>query len=249
LDDQGNFAEVLSSGLDNTERRQAEEKLRALSQRIANAQEDERRRIARELHDLMGQSLTALSINLTAARNKILDATPSVVQRLDSCLNLIEEMGRQVENLMTELHPPILDDYGLVSALRWQAERFKDLTGLKTRVVCSCEPERLGHEVELGLFRVIQEGLNNIVKHSGASSARIEVKRRAKGLILSVSDNGKGFKPGEAVHQDERHHWGLAIMTERVRTIGGTLRVESTPGEGTLLTVELTLPLPTGNTP
>lgn len=225
---------------DITAQKQAEEKLRALSRQLARAQEAERERIARELHDRLGQSLTALSIGLTAERNaRVARAPEASTERLDDCLHIVEALGQYTEDLMCELRPPVLDDYGLVSALRWYAERFEALTGTSVYVECGEEPQRLAKEVETGLFRIAQEALTNVAKHAEAESVRIGVERTPEGLTLSVADDGKGFERGETGTGETGLRWGLAIMRERARSLGGELLVESEPGKGTCVTVEL----------
>jgi two-component system sensor histidine kinase UhpB len=225
---------------DITAQKQAEEELRALSRQLARAQEAEREMIARELHDRLGQSLRALSIGLTAERNAWVGREPGAsTERLDDCLHIVKTLGQYTENLMSELRPPVLDDFGLVSALRWYAERFEALTGVSVYVECGEEPQLLVKEVETGLFRIAQEALTNVARHAQADSVRIGVECTSEGLTLSVADDGKGFERGETDTGETGRRWGLAIMRERARSLGGKLLVESEPGKGTCVTVEL----------
>jgi PAS domain S-box-containing protein len=231
---------ALAMVVEITIQKQAEEELRALSQQLSRAQESERERIARELHDQMGQSLTALSIGLTAERNARAARAPEASpERLDDCLHIVDALGQYTEDLMCELRPPVLDDYGLVSALRWYAERFEALTGASVFVECGEEPQRLTKEVETGLFRIAQEALTNVARHAEAESVRIGVECTSEGLTLSVADDGKGFERGETDTGETGRRWGLTIMRERARSLGGELLVESEPGKGTCVTVKL----------
>lgn len=243
---------------DVTARTRAEERLRALSQQLARTQEAERGRMARELHDRLGQSLAALSITLSSERNaRIGEDRDASTARLEDCLALTETLGECMEDLMGELRPPVLDDYGVVSAIEWHAERFQRLTGVETHVECGREFERPGRDVELGLFRIAQEALTNVAKHAEAKSVRIGVEGTPDRFTLTVTDDGKGFdsmeqtvsppdlaesmsgkRPGTE-HGILEQHWGVAIMRERARAMGGKLCVESEPGAGTKIVVEL----------
>jgi len=225
---------------DISDRQRKEHELRELSKQLARLQEAERTRIARELHDRLGQSLTALSIFLTAERNSRSAGGPDgFIGRLDECLELTETLGRYTEDLMSELRPPMLDDYGLLSALNWFSERFQTLTGIRVEVEGSEELERLGQEAEIGLFRIVQEALTNVARHAEATSVRIGLEPAPGGVTLSIRDDGKGFEQSGWDRRKKQRHWGLAIMRERARAIGGQLFVESEPGKGTCITVKV----------
>jgi len=225
---------------DISDRQHTEQELRELSKQLARLQEAERTRIAQELHDRLGQSLTALSIFLTAERNSRSDGGPNdSIGRLDGCLELTETLGRYTEDLMSELRPPMLDDFGLVSALRWFSERFKTLTGVQVEVEAGEMHGRLGQEAEIGLFRIVQEALTNVARHAEATSVRIGVEPTPEGTTLSIRDDGKGFAQPGSDRRKEQRHWGLAIMRERARAAGGQLFVESEPGKGTCITVKV----------
>jgi signal transduction histidine kinase len=133
----------------------------------------------------------------------------------------------------------MLDDYGLVSALNWFSERFQTLTGLRVEVEGSEELERLGQEMEIGLFRIVQEALTNVARHAEATSVRIGLEPAPGGVTLSIRDDGKGFEQPGSDRRKKQRHWGLAIMRERARAVGGQLFVESEPGKGTCITVKV----------
>jgi PAS domain S-box-containing protein len=237
---------------DVTERRQAEqaqqrlmeelqqshEQLRALTFRLQEVREDERREIATELHDRIGQNLTALNLNLQIVRNQLATSSSvAVLRRLIDSLDLVEETTRQVRGVMANLHPPVLDEYGLFPAVKWYGDDFAQRTGIATRVTGDDRAPRLPPKVELILFRLVQEALNNVAKHAQASQVEIVVARANGGVRLSVKDNGLGFDPQAVQPSPDEPHWGLISLQQRVASIGGQLRVQSAPGRGTEVSV------------
>ncbi|MBU4143135.1 GAF domain-containing protein [Patescibacteria group bacterium] len=242
---------------DITERKRAEEErkrlleegqasydeLQRLSRRLVEAQEVERKDLARELHDRIGQNLTALSINLNLMRNQLSDPSgQQIVTRLDDSLKLLEEMTIRVRDLMGELHPPVLDDYGLFAALRWCGEQFSDRTGVTAVVRGKKLTPRLPLEVETGLFRITQEALNNVVKHAQAKRVTMTLESVAGRVRLTIADDGVGFDPKAKLQSKKQMNWGLITMRERAHAIGGDLRIETEPGKGTKVIVEYQLP-------
>ena len=230
--------------IDITERKQAEqelakshEQLRQVSARLADAEETERRALAKELHDLVGQSLTALNINLGLIRSRVGKETPQeLAARFDSASGLVTEITDQVRGVMAELHPPVLDDYGLAAALRWYAERLNQQTGLQVKVIGELIEPRLPLATSMALFRIAQEATTNIVKHARASLVTIELVGTPGKAEMSVIDNGAGFDPSQQA-ADETAHWGLATMRERAESINGQLKIESGLGIGTKIRV------------
>jgi signal transduction histidine kinase len=215
--------------------------LRILSARLANAQEAERRELARELHDRVGQSLTALSLNLSILGAQ---ASPEAAQqgkdRLDECLELVEETVTCIRDVMAELRPPQLDDFGLAAALRWYAEKFSRRFGLASGVQCAEPIPRLPQNVETALFRIAQEALTNAARHSKAEHASLSLEATPEGVCMTISDNGEGFDPKAFRQPGERAPgWGLLGMRERAEAIGGHLRVESAIGKGTRIMVNV----------
>jgi PAS domain S-box-containing protein len=247
-------AKVLGVIMDITERRLADRKLeksrsqlQALSRRLVDAQEVERRRFSAELHDVVGQNLTALSFNLDILATQLSgNENNAVTLRLADSATLVRSTADVVDNVLAELRPPMLDDYGLIAALQWYAEQFSARTNIQT-VVCGDESmARLSPVAEIGLFRVAQEALNNIAKHACAKCVEIRLERTASQYVMSVSDDGTGFDVVSratprrrdksnmvAVPERRRESLGMVTMRERVQALGGTFEIQSTPGFGT----------------
>lgn len=213
--------------------------LRALAGRLADIQEQERQQLARELHDQIGQNLTAMGLNLSVVDQKLApQASPALRQRLHDTIDLVGQTSRQVRSVMAELRPPVLDDYGLPAALRWYGEQFARRTGVAA-VVDAPEPEeRLSPATETALFRIAQEALNNVAKHAAASQVAITTQCENGLVRLTIADDGQGFDPLAARNSSHQPHWGLLTMQERAMAVGGTLYVVSEPGAGTSIIVE-----------
>jgi PAS domain S-box-containing protein len=220
--------------------RGVEEQVRLLSARLANVQEAERKRLSQELHDRVGQTVTALSIKLAAERDVRAGARDKpAVERLNQCLQLMNELGRHVEDVMAELHPPVLDDYGIAAALNWYARESCRRLELQVQITEIGTTRRLPPESELALFRIAQEALTNVVRHAQAGVVTITIAFQPEGVTLTIADDGQGFEPAEVAHVKERAHWGLPTMVERARAVGGECRVESAPGMGTRVIVSI----------
>ena len=239
--EQGKPIKIFGACLDVTEQRHSESALRqaaqdlhALTRKLVRAEEAERRRIAGELHDRVGQSLSALNINLDIVLGQ-LDGPPHVRQRLEDSAKLVERTLESIETVMAELRPPLLDEYGLAAALGWHGEEFSRRTGIAVSVE-DAAPEAakgLRTEAALALFRVAQEALNNVLKHAQATTIEIQLSAVENQIALRVCDNGKGFDAASA----RRGRWGMSTMRERAEAAGGSLKVESAPGEGTRVIV------------
>lgn len=218
------------------------EKLQAakVSRRMVEVQEAERREVANHLHDLVGQKLTALSINLNIVKGQMSTGdTAQVGVRLDDSLKLVEETTDSIRDVMAELRPAVLDDFGLAAALRWYADQFSTRTGVTTSVVEQGKARRLSPATEHALFRMAQNALANVVKHAHADKAIVTLRTTPDSACLTIADNGSGFDPA-TVHQPARDHgWGLMIMRERAAAIGARLSIESAPGHGTRVVVTL----------
>ena len=244
-DAHGNVTGIMVIDADITERKRTEaeihrrqRELEALAARLAEIQESERSQLASELHDRVGQTLTALSLNLNMARSLLSpDSVPAVGPRLEDAQRLVETAAEHIRDVMAELYPPALDDYGLLPALRWFGERYAAQSGLNVLVEGPKTP-RLPHAVETALFRIAQEALTNIAKHAGASRAEICLELADELARLTIADDGEGFDPAAAA-ENSRIGWGLKIMRERALAVGGELRLYSAPGQGTRLVVEV----------
>jgi PAS domain S-box-containing protein len=226
----------LTTALDITSRKRAEEALRDLARRLMEVEEVSRRDLARELHDRVGQNLTALNLNLSILKSLLPTPTESSTEeRLDDSLSLVAETMDRVRNVMTDLRPPALDDYGLDAALRWLGDRFSRRSGVVVRVD-SAEPAlRLPPLVEAGLFRVTEEAITNVSRHAGARQVLITLVADPE-VCLTIADDGSGF---DLASLGGRQTWGLASMRERTEAVGGRLRIESAPGKGTTVIVQV----------
>ena len=246
-DDKGVFLGFRGSNREITERKRTEKvleqhalRLRAVAARLAEVTEVERQRLARELHDQVGQDLTALGINLNIVRSQMLDeAAPAAVSRLDDSLLLVEQTTERIRDLMANLRPPVLDDYGLVAALHWYADQFSRRTDIAVTVEGEEPVPRLGAGVENALFRIAQEALTNVAKHAQATQVTMTVVGDDGILRLRVTDDGVGFDAAPLADPNRGGGWGLLIMTERAEAVGGHCRIESAPGQGAQVIVEV----------
>lgn len=215
---------------DITERRQAKETLRRISGRLQQVQDDERRRIARELHDSTAQTLTALILALTALEKSKSRWSGKTRRALKESLALANQCSREVRTLSYLLHPPLLEELGLISALRHYVAGLTQRGDFRVDLDVAPNFDRLTPEIELGLFRVVQESLINIRRHSGSTAARIRILQNAGFVVLEVSDEGRGL-PQELVGPGKRMisalGVGMAGMQERVEQLGGWVEIES----------------------
>lgn len=213
-----------------------------LLQRITNAQEFERKRIARELHDETGQALTGLALGLRGLATQANMPPEALAHRLSVLESMATSSLGELRHLINDLRPPQLDDMGLAAALRWLVDRFQDQPQVKLDVRGT--PHPLPSEVETTLFRIAQEGLTNAIKHAQASQIWVTLDYN-DGVALTVGDDGKGFDPEAALSpRDTRTSWGLIGIQERSNLINAALSLESIPGGGTKLTVRLNEPRP-----
>jgi signal transduction histidine kinase len=220
----------------------ARAELKDLSARLVAAQENERRAISRELHDEVGQSLSALRVGLTNLAAVIPATTEEILhEQVDSLAKLAETTVGVVRNITLLLRPSMLDDLGLVPALQWQAREVSRRTGMAVNVAAEDVSDDLLEEYKTCIYRVVQEALHNSVRHSGAQNVRITVRQNAKDIQLTIHDDGRGFRP------ETERGLGILGMHERVTHLDGTFQLESEIGRGTVLAV--TLPVRNGNSP
>jgi PAS domain S-box-containing protein len=215
--------------------------LQALSQRLVEVQEEERRAIARELHDRVGQSLLALKINLSIISGQLSgQGMEPVNERLVDSINLMSEINKLVRDVMTDLRPAVLDDYGLEAALDSHIQEFRSRYDINIRFEKSDPPlPRLSPSLEITLLRIAQEALFNVVKHAHADQSTLSLRQENAHITLSVEDNGIGIPSTQDANRPDGN--GLKIMRERAEAFGGTLRVTSIPGQGTK--IEAVIPL------
>src|SRR5437762_12148484 len=212
--------------------------LQRLSMKLITAQEEERRVIARELHDEVGQALTAIKVELALAQRAIeAGGTPADV--LGEARSISENALHTVRDLSHLLHPTLLDDLGLAAAVDWYLKRFGKRHGLRVDLLQERMNERLQPQTEAAAFRIVQEALTNAAKHAHASSCRVDLQRLTNTLLVTVEDDGIGFDPAPTDRADRSPGLRLIGIRERASRLGGTLRVETAPGKGTRLTVEL----------
>ena len=250
----GQFRGLLKIGQDVTERREAEQarqaeaeglraelagqvtattaELRALSRRLLAVQEEERRHLARELHDEIGQMLTGLSLQLGAADR--IETT-----RLEEARRTVSELTEQVRQLSMDLRPAALDRYGLLSALQWHLERFAQRTGVQVDLRHEGLERRFSPSIETTAYRVVQETLTNVARHAGTQSATVQLLADDGCLIVSIRDEGRGF-----AWETAQGGSGLGGMRERVELLGGSLTVDASPGAGVVITAELPIEEP-----
>ncbi len=223
---------VVGTIRDVTDQRMAAERLRELSRRLIRAQEEERRHIARELHDEIGQSLTALKLNVRAAvRNP---GAPDARRRLEESIGLVERTIGQVRDLSLDLHPSMLDDLGLLDALRSYASGFGHRSGIEVHFVADEDIGRLDPDVETACYRIAQEALTNVARHAGAGRGRVELRRSESEVRLVVADDGSGFDVAAATARAAGgSSLGVLGMRERAMFVGGRVEIESEPGRGT----------------
>jgi PAS domain S-box-containing protein len=250
---------IVVNSRDVTERRRMEEELRrkeaelrdsrtqlrALAARLLTSQEDERNRIARELHDDLNQKLAFLAVDAERLEQRLSESPDVVRNRLRALHSRVVDLSEDVRRMAHQLHPTVLDDLGLEPALRSYCAEFSGLAGIPVKFACQVQSESLPPEVALCLYRVTQEGLRNIAKHSRAPSATVTLAGTADAIQLSVTDSGIGFDPGEV---KGKGRLGIVSMEERVRLVGGSIMIESAPEKGTRIKVDVPLPRRTNET-
>jgi two-component system sensor histidine kinase UhpB len=216
------------------------EEMRAFALKLEEVRETERRRLARELHDQVGQNLTALNLSMGIVQSTLsADSAEKVSDRLEDCMSMVEETTDLVRDVMAELRPAVLDDHGLIAALHWLAERFFERTGVRATVDAEEFSARLPSNLETTLFRITQEALTNIMKHALATQVTITLLSKGGTLKMVIMDNGVGFDPESAFMPGAQQKWGLIGMRERALGVGGKLMVMSKSGEGTRISVEV----------
>jgi PAS domain S-box-containing protein len=240
--DEGPVYAALVAGTDITERKQAEEMSRrvALAARVREVEEGERRRLARELHDQVGGNLSLLGIHLNIVRSRLAqECADHVASRIDDSLSLVDQTAQSIRSVMSDLRPPVLDDYGLAAALRWYSDQFTSSTGISITIQADENGPRPSTAVEVTLFRIAQEALANVARHAQASQVTVRLTQSKRSLRLFICDDGIGFDTADSSAPDSEGGWGLLNMAERAQAVGGQCRIESEPGRGTCITVRV----------
>ena len=230
---------------DVTDRNRAEVSRTDLVRRLTSAQEDERRRISRDLHDTLGQTLTALSLGLRTLKNAI-ELPADSREYLANIERLADALGRQLHEVATRLRPASLDDLGLEAALRHLIRDWSAQTNLVVEFHSTLAgSQRFPPELETTLYRVVQESLTNVARHAGPCHVSVVIERSAEDAVVVVEDNGIGFNLEESPRVapgGTKHRLGIVGMRERVSVLGGTMLVESEPGLGTTVIARIPLP-------
>ena len=220
------------------ELRKSLEQLRALAARLQQVREEERKRVAREMHDELGQACTAIKMDLASIGRKTTKRQTQLRAKLDLAMQLVDAMISTVRRIASELRPRTLDDLGLATALEWQAQEFQRRTGTRCSVDLPAEPLALDAERSIAIFRIFQESLTNVARHAYATEVQVRLEMHGDELIFRVSDNGRGF---DATQASARQSLGLVGMQERALLLGGQIEIRGAPGSGT--TVSLRIPL------
>ncbi|UCH09806.1 MAG: PAS domain S-box protein [Fidelibacterota bacterium] len=242
-DDEGNIKWYQGFISDITARKQAEEELRDLSERFQNLsahlqsmREKERTGLAREIHDELGQSLTALQIDLSRLRDGIPTDQADLTQRVDAMYEFVDAIIESTQKISTQLRPVLLDTLGLSAAIEWQVDEFQKRTGIHCDVMINAEDSDLDPEQSTGIFRILQESLTNVSRHAKATEVKVSFKQDDQGLMLEVVDNGIGIEPAQV---SDSMAYGLIGMRERIRPWKGEVHVSGRKGRGTMVTVRI----------
>lgn len=248
-DADGSFAGAVAGVTDITERKRLNEELqrshdqlRNISKQLVRGDEIQRRRLAAELHDQVGQNLTTLGINLNILRSllPVQDNKP-LTDCLEDSLKLVANTGIRIRDVMANLRPPVLDDYGLLAALRWFGQRCEAKTGIFVIITGDDIVPRPDSDVETALYRIAQEAVHNVVKHAGAKRIDIHLGFDGREALLIVEDDGTGFCGDREMQNGKRTGWGLEIMKERAVSVGAEFNITSSPGRGVLVTAKVQL--------
>ncbi len=227
--------------------RESETQLRLLSTQLFNAQEQERRRLSKELHDQLGHDLVLLKSRLRAIERKLPREQNSLHTDIEETGRYVEQIIENVRHIAADLSPSILEDLGLFASLRWLVENFSKQHAIKVDLDMDDVDHYFSQETRVNLFRVFQETLTNISKHAQAETVSIVVERKENAVCFRVTDDGKGFHPGRFLVRDPAlKGMGLAAMKERVRLSGGTFEVRTHPGKGTSIRFDIPTPTPGG---
>ena len=237
---------------DITERKRAEEELKNSSEQLRNlsvylqfVREEERKRIAREIHDEFGQALTALKIDLSWLGKRLPSGQKLLLEKIESMSKRIDMTIQTVRRISSELRPRILDDFGLAAAIEWQAEEFQNRTGIKCEVTLDNENIILDPDFSTMIFRIFQESLTNVARHANATRVEVSLKKKADKLVLEVKDNGKGITEEQI---SDPKSFGILGMRERANSFRGEVKINGIRDEGTTVTVSIPINCKEGET-
>jgi len=223
---------------------ESERRFRRISRGVLRLQEEERSRISRDLHDGIGQLLTALKIQLELLEREA-SGLPALGSRITAARELSDTSLAEVRQLSHLLRPQMLDELGLEPTLRWLARTFQKRTGIEVEVVLEDAEGRADPDLETLAYRVVQEALTNVARHSGAHAATVTLSRARRRLTVRIADHGAGFHPDALLSaRDEERGFGVRAMRDRVEFVDGRFSLRSAPGEGTIVEAEIPLPDP-----
>jgi signal transduction histidine kinase len=219
-----------------SERKRVNDQLRLLSGHLENAREEERIRIAREIHDEIGQVLTAIKMNLSLLGRELVEGSTGdgVQEEIGSTTRLVDDAIQTMHHIVRELRPEVLDHLDLVSALEWQIQEFQSRTKIESRFDSELEELDLDPERSTALFRILQETLTNVARHAQASLVLATLRQVDQQLVLQVRDDGRGISPDGVTNMQT---FGILGMRERARAFGGDVDIQAVPGHGTVVTV------------
>lgn len=216
-----------------------QEELRLLSRRLLSVQEEERKRISRELHDVVAQTLTGINVRLAMLKTETTASAKDLHKKIAMTQRLVQKSVDIVHRFARDLRPTVLDDLGLIPALQSYLKSFKDQTGLLVELTSFTGVEKLNGGAKTVLYRIVQESLANVVQHAQASRVKVRIMNRKKVVCMDVHDDGRGFDMHGVGAAESGKHLGLLGMRERVEMVGGTFCVESAPGKRTTIRVEI----------
>jgi signal transduction histidine kinase len=219
--------------------RHLQEQMRRLSRRVLSVQEEERRRISRELHDVIAQMLTGINVRLTALKGEASAGDKGLERKITSTQRLVEKSVNIVHRFARELRPAVLDDLGLIPALKAFTRGFSRETGLPVHFRAFAGVEQLSNAKRTVLYRVVQEALSNVARHAGASEVEVNIIRHSASAFMQVVDNGQSFDVDQVLHSGKSKHLGLLGMRERVEMVGGVFTIVSKTGHGTVVGVDM----------
>jgi len=218
-----------------------QKQLRDLSHRILHAQEEERMRISRELHDVIAQTLVSINVHLEVLAKGNTAVPESLRKQISQTQILVEKAVKIVHDFARELRPTMLDDLGLIPALQTFMQRFMEDTGIRVTLKAFAKIDQSTSAIRTTLYRIAQEALTNVARHSKASLAEVSIESRADVVRMRIKDNGRGFKVSGKARSNKKNRLGLIGMRERVEMIGGTFQVDSAPGGPTTVQAEIPL--------
>ena len=236
---EGTVEDITSRKLTEEELKKSYEQLHTLTDYLQRVREDEQTRIAREIHDELGQSLTGLKIDTSWVKKglaHIKDISPQIMEKIDSIMQMIDNTIQETRKLSSSLRPSILDDLGLITALRWYINGFKDRTGIKCKIISRTEDIKLDQEKLTALFRICEECFTNVSRHANATVVTVNLIDNPDSIIMEVSDNGIGISQSKI---NNPQSFGLMGMKERANLMGGELHIISQPGKGTIVRTKI----------